>query len=92
MPANDSKCELHRLDTTAAPSLSRPAKLTLTAAPYRLVRRAFATNARTLFLTQRAPKKHKKRTPFGVLNFVKQTQSASMAPFLFIVLKHLVQT
>lgn len=79
MPANDSKCELHRLDTTAAPRLTALSAARL----HRTLER---------FLAQRAPKKHKKRTPFGVLNFVKQTQSASMAPFLFIVLKHLVQT
>ena len=78
-----------RYDRSAA--TLRPAKVPLTAAPYRPVRLAFATNARPLFCCS-APKKHKKRTPFGVLNFVKQTQSASMAPFLFIVLKHLVHT
>ena len=91
MPANDSKCERHRLDTTAAPHLSRSAKISLQPS---LAVLFTSRLRRTLerFLTQRAPKKHKKRTPFGVLNFVKQTQSASMAPFLFIVLKHLVQT
>ena len=91
MPANDSKCELHRLDTTAAPHFA-PGKdpaysRALPPCPPRV-----CTERSNAFLTQRAPKKHKKRTPFGVLNFVKQTQSASMAPFLFIVLKHLVQT
>ena len=43
-----------RYDRRAAPFA--PAKIKLTAAPYRLVRRTFAPNARTLFLTQRAEK------------------------------------
>ena len=43
-----------RYDRSAA--TLRPAKITLAAAPYRLVRRAFAPNARTLFVAARAEK------------------------------------